>query len=135
MTTEHDFSQAQHEVASEPSGKSFVSFYLDDEILAVLQARAEAEGKSWQALISEVLRSVLNLELAPISASGDAGAVEAGCESLKAADLQRSYWRYWGKAQKESGLGPEYHLLPYHCLDVAAVGGIVWLCKWRQGKI
>ncbi|MBP7229482.1 MAG: CRISPR-associated helicase Cas3' [Moraxellaceae bacterium] len=34
-----------------------------------------------------------------------------------------SYFRYWGKAQKESGNeGPEYHLLPFHCLDVAAVG-------------
>ncbi|MBI5641767.1 MAG: hypothetical protein HZA17_15230 [Nitrospirae bacterium] len=30
-----------------------------------------------------------------------------------------SYFRYWGKAEKE---GPMYHLLPYHCLDVAAVG-------------
>ncbi|NMC74354.1 MAG: CRISPR-associated helicase Cas3' [Geobacteraceae bacterium] len=30
-----------------------------------------------------------------------------------------SYFRYWGKAEKE---GEGYHLLPYHCLDVAAVG-------------
>ena len=29
-----------------------------------------------------------------------------------------SYFRYWGKAEKD---GPGYHLLPYHCLDVAAV--------------
>ncbi|MBK5274774.1 MAG: CRISPR-associated helicase Cas3' [Desulfuromonadales bacterium] len=29
------------------------------------------------------------------------------------------YWRYWGKAERD-GVG--YHLLPYHCLDVAAVG-------------
>ncbi len=32
-----------------------------------------------------------------------------------------SYFRYWGKAEKD---GSGYHLLPYHCLDVAAVG---WL--------
>jgi len=31
------------------------------------------------------------------------------------------YYRYWGKAEKDGSL---YHLLPYHCLDVAAVG---WL--------
>jgi len=31
----------------------------------------------------------------------------------------KSYYRYWGKAEKD---GPGYHLLPYHCLDVAAVG-------------
>ena len=29
------------------------------------------------------------------------------------------YWRYWGKAERE---GDRYHLLPWHCLDVAAVG-------------
>lgn len=33
-----------------------------------------------------------------------------------------SYFRYWGKAEKE---GDKYHLLPYHCLDVAAVGHVL----------
>lgn len=34
-----------------------------------------------------------------------------------------SYYQYWGKARRDqqSG-GPDYHLLPYHGLDVAAVG-------------
>lgn len=33
------------------------------------------------------------------------------------------YYRYWGKAKPEIGNdSPAYHLLPYHCLDVAAVG-------------
>jgi CRISPR-associated endonuclease/helicase Cas3 len=32
------------------------------------------------------------------------------------------YYKYWGKADNEGN----YHLLPYHCLDVAAVG-MVWL--------
>jgi CRISPR-associated endonuclease/helicase Cas3 len=31
------------------------------------------------------------------------------------------YWPYWGKARPVES-GPECHLLPYHCLDVAAVG-------------
>ena len=35
-----------------------------------------------------------------------------------------SYYKYWGKADKETG---EYHLLPYHCLDVAAVGSSLLL--------
>jgi len=30
------------------------------------------------------------------------------------------YYRYWGKADKDDPA--RYHLLPYHCLDVAAVG-------------
>ena len=32
------------------------------------------------------------------------------------------YYHYWGKASAEPETGPAYHLLPYHCLDVAAVG-------------
>nr|WP_275380260.1 HD domain-containing protein [Xenorhabdus bovienii] len=30
--------------------------------------------------------------------------------------------RYWGKAQKNIYSDADYHLLAYHCLDVAAVG-------------
>ncbi|OAI20660.1 CRISPR-associated helicase/endonuclease Cas3 [Methylomonas lenta] len=38
----------------------------------------------------------------------------------------RLYYKYWGKARPEDGEGPAYHLLPYHCLDVAAVAD-AWL--------
>lgn len=34
-----------------------------------------------------------------------------------------TYYRYWGKADRDS-VG--YHLLPYHCLDVAAVASVWW---------
>jgi len=39
---------------------------------------------------------------------------------------ERGYWRYWGKAQRPTDSNSEasYHLLPYHCLDVAAVGKV-----------
>jgi len=39
-----------------------------------------------------------------------------------------SYFKYWGKAAKndDGSAGSDYHLLPYHCLDVAAVAD-VWL--------
>ncbi|MBL0732267.1 MAG: CRISPR-associated endonuclease Cas3'', partial [Desulfosarcina sp.] len=33
-------------------------------------------------------------------------------------------YRYWGKARSDDETGPACHLLPYHCLDVAAV---VWI--------
>ena len=29
-----------------------------------------------------------------------------------------SFSRYWGKAKSDIQDGPQYHLLPYHCLDV-----------------
>lgn len=37
-------------------------------------------------------------------------------------DPMDSYFRFWGKARPESEGGRTYHLLAYHCLDVAAVG-------------
>ncbi|SBS27680.1 CRISPR-associated endonuclease/helicase Cas3 [Marinomonas aquimarina] len=38
-----------------------------------------------------------------------------------------SYFFYWGKAQKNEldSKGDPYHLLPFHCLDVAAVGKVL----------
>ena len=35
---------------------------------------------------------------------------------------EKSYFKYWGKADLH---GEAYHLLPYHCLDVAAVGSVI----------
>lgn len=32
-----------------------------------------------------------------------------------------SYYQYWGKAKPEPEAEPAYHLLPYHCLDVASL--------------
>jgi CRISPR-associated endonuclease/helicase Cas3 len=40
---------------------------------------------------------------------------------------EASYFQYWGKARKDpQQAGADYHLLPYHCLDVAAVGDVWW---------
>ncbi len=36
--------------------------------------------------------------------------------------FSRSYFSYWGKAKPQDCGGAQFHLLPYHCLDVAAVG-------------
>ena len=35
---------------------------------------------------------------------------------------EKLYYKYWGKASSDNENGARYHLLPYHCLDVAAVG-------------
>lgn len=35
---------------------------------------------------------------------------------------EKMYYKYWGKAKSDNDSGASYHLLPYHCLDVAAVG-------------
>jgi len=41
-------------------------------------------------------------------------------------DRVPSYFKYWGKAKKDSSQDvADYHLLAYHCLDVAAVGALL----------
>jgi len=41
--------------------------------------------------------------------------------------MRPAYFHYWGKARKADGQsGDDYHLLPYHCLDVAAVAAYWW---------
>ena len=41
--------------------------------------------------------------------------------------MSPGYWAYWGKAaQAEEQKTAVYHLLPYHCLDVAAVASQWW---------
>lgn len=35
------------------------------------------------------------------------------------------YYKYWGKAKRRDDGGYDYHLLVYHCLDVAAVGKVL----------
>lgn len=45
---------------------------------------------------------------------------------LEKRKMAASYFKYWGKAlQDKDQPGPSYHLLPYHCLDVAAVGQVL----------
>ena len=53
-------------------------------------------------------------------------------------DAIKSFYRYWGKARPSAGSEAKCHLLPYHCLDVAAVGRVFleraaglrrWLCS------
>lgn len=39
---------------------------------------------------------------------------------------KKLYYKYWGKAGSDGGEGNSYHLLPYHCLDVAAVADFWW---------
>lgn len=36
------------------------------------------------------------------------------------------YWSYWGKAKSDNDAELNYHLFPYHCLDVAAVAAVWW---------
>jgi len=67
MKDQYDFSGARRGPVVEPAGKTRITIYLDDDILAGFRERATQEGKGYQTLINEALRSVLAPEAAPIS--------------------------------------------------------------------
>lgn len=46
----------------------------------------------------------------------------AACGVRAVSDKVRSPRRYWGKARPAAGARSMFHLLPHHCIDVAAVG-------------
>ena len=93
---------------------------------------------TWEGAELETLRRWARLPLENIIAAleemqelnetlraSDTSAAES--QSLVNVQVQRSdYFQYWGKAHKESEEGAPYHLLPYHCLDVAAVTEAWW---------
>nr|WP_297354484.1 CRISPR-associated helicase/endonuclease Cas3 [uncultured Caldimonas sp.] len=50
-----------------------------------------------------------------------------GCTTgAQAATSVPPYFSYWGKARPLDAQGAAFHLLPYHCLDVAAVAAAWW---------
>ena len=54
--------------------------------------------------------------------------------------LPELFYTYWGKTTDDPHDPLRYHLLPYHCLDVAAVGSVLierdphLLCRFTKSK-
>lgn len=67
MKAEYDFSKAKRGAVVEPKGKTRISIYLDDDILAAFCARAEAEDKGYQTLINATLRAAIDPNAAPVT--------------------------------------------------------------------
>ena len=59
MRAEYDFSNAKRGAAIEPAGKTRITIFIDDDILAAFRARAEQEGKGYQTLINAALRAAI----------------------------------------------------------------------------
>jgi uncharacterized protein (DUF4415 family) len=68
MKAEYDFSKAKRGAAIEPAGKTRITIYLDDDILAAFRKQARTEGLGYQTLINAALRRVLMPESAPLTA-------------------------------------------------------------------
>lgn len=67
MKTEYDMKKAKRGAVIAPVGKSRITIYLDDAILAAFRKRAESEGRGYQTLINEALGSALAESNAPVT--------------------------------------------------------------------
>ena len=59
MKKEYDFAKGKRGAVASTKGKTRVTMYLDNDVLDEFRSRAEAQGKGYQTLINETLRTSL----------------------------------------------------------------------------
>ena len=67
MKKEYDFGKGKRGPVIDSRGKTRVTMYLDDDVLAEFRSRADKLGKGYQTLINESLREQIGTE-GPIDA-------------------------------------------------------------------
>ncbi len=76
MRKEYDFTGAKRAKdvphleklqAEAARGKSRITIFIDDDVLAAFRARAEGEGKGYQTLMNAALRTALAPDAAPVT--------------------------------------------------------------------
>jgi uncharacterized protein (DUF4415 family) len=69
MKTNYDMSNAKRGAVIAPQGKTRITIYLDDSVIAGFKQRGEAVGKGYQTLINEALAAALAENDAPVTMS------------------------------------------------------------------
>ena len=67
MKDEYDFSNGTRGAVEDSTGKTRITIFLDDDILAAFRERASQNGKGYQTLINNALRASLSPESAPLT--------------------------------------------------------------------
>jgi hypothetical protein len=67
MKDECDFSNGARGAVIDATGKTRITIFLDDDILAVFKERAAQAGKGYQTLINETLRGSLSPDSVPLT--------------------------------------------------------------------
>jgi len=67
MKDSYDFSNAKRGPVIESKGKTRVTMWVDDDVLAAFRASAAQQGKGYQTLMNDVLRSHSHEETAPVT--------------------------------------------------------------------
>ena len=69
MKKEYDFNKAKRGSVVSQKGKTRITIYLDDEVLAEFRNRAEKSGKGYQTMINDTLREALEKSSTPLDES------------------------------------------------------------------
>jgi uncharacterized protein (DUF4415 family) len=69
MKTNYDMSNAKPGAVIAPQGKTRVTIYLDDKVVAGFKQRGEAIGEGYQTLINDALAGALAESDAPVTVS------------------------------------------------------------------
>ena len=69
MRDEYDFSKGKRGAVLPVKGKTRITIYIDDDILAALRARAEQVGSGYQTLMNEALKASLAKDDKPLMAA------------------------------------------------------------------
>ena len=67
MKDEYDFSNGVRGAVVDANGKTRITIFLDDDVLADFKERASQGGKGYQTLINEALRHSISPDSAPIT--------------------------------------------------------------------
>lgn len=67
MQDEYDFSTGKRGAVADTSGKTRITIFLDNDILAAYRERAAQGGKGYQTLINDALRDSLSPEASPLT--------------------------------------------------------------------
>lgn len=57
MRAEYDFSTAKRGTVRSDAGKTRITLYLDDVVIAAFRAKAQAQGMGYQTRMNEALRA------------------------------------------------------------------------------
>ena len=67
MKASYDFSKGKRGAVLPTKGKTRITLYLDDDVLAMFREQADKAGRGYQTLINEALRNVIASESTPVT--------------------------------------------------------------------
>ncbi|MBW4533830.1 MAG: BrnA antitoxin family protein [Pleurocapsa minor HA4230-MV1] len=85
MKAEYDFSQAQRGAVIPQTGKTRITIYIDDDVLATFRERSESAGKGYQTMINEALRQYLEKVKQPVDEETLRRVIQEELEELRSA--------------------------------------------------